>query len=233
MKTGIMQPYFLPYLGYFQLINACDSFVVYDNIQFTKKGWIHRNRMLLNGKDMMFTLPLKNDSDYLNVDQRFLGENYEKEKAKILGQVKSSYSKALHFKTAFPIIEDIFNDSERNLFAFIFNALKKINNYLDITTPLIVSSTIDIDHSLKGRHKVIELIKKLGADTYINPIGGMELYSKDEFSENGIALQFHKMKPVVYPQFSNEFIPYLSILDVMMFNDKTTMRNYLGEFDLL
>ncbi len=233
MKTGIMQPYFLPYLGYFQLINACDSFVVYDNIQFTKKGWIHRNRMLLNGKDMMFTLPLKNDSDYLNVDQRFLGENYEKEKAKILGQVKSSYGKAPHFKTAFPIIEDIFNDSERNLFAFIFNALKKINNYLDITTPLIVSSTIDIDHSLKGKHKVIALIKKLGADTYINPIGGMELYSKDEFSENGIALQFHKMKPVVYPQFSNEFIPYLSILDVMMFNDKTTMRNYLGEFDLL
>ena len=233
MKTGIMQPYFLPYLGYFQLINACDSFVVYDNIQFTKKGWIHRNRMLLNGKDMMFTLPLKNDSDYLNVDQRFLGENYEKEKAKILGQVKSSYSKALHFKTAFPIIEDIFNDSERNLFAFIFNALKKINNYLDITTPLIVSSTIDIDHSLKGKHKVIALIKKLGADTYINPIGGMELYSKDEFSENGIALQFHKMKPVVYPQFSNEFIPYLSILDVMMFNDKTTIRGFLNEFELL
>ncbi len=228
-----MQPYFLPYLGYFQLINACDSFVVYDNIQFTKKGWIHRNRMLLNGKDMMFTLPLKSDSDYLNVDQRFLGENYEKEKNKILGQVRSAYAKAPNFKTAYPIIEDIFNDAERNLFAFIFNALRKINNYLNISTPLIVSSTINIDHGLKGKYKVMEIIKKLGADTYINPIGGMELYDKQEFATNGLALEFHKMKPVVYPQFSNEFIPYLSILDVMMFNDKTAITAYLNEFDLL
>jgi hypothetical protein len=233
MKAGIMQPYFLPYLGYFQLMNACDQFVVYDNIQFTKKGWIHRNRMLLNGKDMMFTLPLKNDSDYLNVDHRFLGENYGKEKAKILGQIKSSYSKAPLFKTVFPIIEDIFNDEERNLFRFIFNSLKKLCNYLDITTPLIVSSTLPIDHSLKGKYKVMAVIKELGADTYLNPIGGMELYSKEEFAENGITLQFHKMKAIVYPQFSNEFIPFLSILDVMMFNDKTTIQGLLKEFDLL
>ncbi len=228
-----MQPYFLPYLGYFQMMNACDKFVVYDNIQFTKKGWIHRNRMLLNGKDVMFSLPLKNDSDFLNVDQRYLGENYEKEKNKILGQIRSSYTKAPLFKTVYPVIEDIFNESERNLFVFIFNSLKKIADYLSILTPLVVSSTLDIDHSLKGKYKVMELTKKLGADTYINPIGGVDMYDKQEFAENGITLHFHKMKQLIYPQFANDFIPYLSILDVMMFNDKTTIAGYLSEFDLL
>ena len=233
MTAGIMQPYFLPYLGYFQMINACDEFVIYDNIQFTKKGWIHRNRMLLNGKDVMFSLPLKNDSDFLNVDQRLLGDIFEKEKNKILGQVRSAYGKAPQFKSAYPVVEDVFNDPEQNLFAFIFNSLKKITAYLSIDTPLIVSSTVEIDHSLKGKYKVIELARKLGADTYINPIGGLELYDRNEFAANGINLQFHKMRPIVYPQFANEFIPYLSILDVMMFNDKTTIAGYLKEFDLL
>jgi len=233
MKIGIMQPYFLPYLGYFQLMNACDEFVVYNNIKFTKKGWIHRNRMLLNGTDAMFSLPLKSDSDFLNVDQRFLGENFEKEKAKILGQIRSSYGKAPCFKEAYPIIEDIFNGSERNLFVFIFNSLKKIKDYLSIPTPLVISSTIDIDHELKGKYKVMEIIKKLGGDTYINPIGGMELYDKGEFAANGIALQFHKMRPIVYPQSGNAFVSSLSILDVIMFNDRTAIMSYLGAFDLL
>ena len=233
MKIGIMQPYFLPYLGYFQLMNACNEFVVYDNIKFTKKGWIHRNRMLLNGTDHMFSLPLKSDSDFLNVDQRFLGGNFEKEKGKMLGQIRSSYGKAPYFKVAFPIIEDIFNDQERNLFGFIFNSLLKVRDYLSITTPLVVSSTIDIDHELKGKYKVMALIKKLGGDTYINPIGGMELYDKEEFAQNGISLQFHKMRAITYAQSGNPFLPSLSILDVMMFNDKTAIMSYLQEFDLI
>ena len=233
MKIGIMQPYFMPYLGYFQLMNACDEFVVYDNIKFTKKGWIHRNRMLLNGTDAMFSLPLKSDSDFLDVDQRFLGENFDKERTKILGQIRSSYAKAPCFKDVYPLIEDIFNCPERNLFAFIFSSLNKLKEYLAIPTPLVVSSTVDIDHELRSKYKVMALIKKLGGDAYINPIGGMELYDKAEFAENGITLHFHKMRPIVYPQFANSFVPYLSILDVMMFNDRTAIMSYLYEFDLI
>ena len=233
MKIGIMQPYFLPYLGYFQLMSACDEFVVYDNIKFTKKGWIHRNRMLLNGSDSMFSLPLKNDSDFLNIDQRVLGENFAKEKGKILGQIRSSYKYASCFKDVYPFIEEMFCFEEKNLFPFIFNSITKIKEYLNIKTPLMVSSAIDMDHNLKGKYRVMEICKKLGGSIYINPVGGMELYEKEEFSQQNIDLYFHKMRAIAYPQNGNTFIPYLSILDVMMFNDKEAIAKLMLEFDLV
>jgi hypothetical protein len=233
MKIGIMQPYFLPYLGYFQIMKACDKYVVYDNIQFTKKGWIHRNRMLLNGKDALFSLPLKNDSDYLNIDQRALADTFDKEKNKILGQIKSAYGKAPQFKTAYPVIESIFNHPDTNLFGYIYHAISAIKDYLRIDTPLVVSSGISMNHELKGKYRVMEIVKQLGGDTYINPIGGVELYDKQEFTDNGIALHFHKMQTVVYPQFKNDFVPYLSILDLMMFVDRDELIGLLDRFDFV
>ena len=233
MKVGIMQPYLLPYLGYFQIMNACDKFVVYDNIKFTKKGWIHRNRMLLNNTDLMFSLPLKKDSDFLDIDQRFIADTFKSDKNKILGQIRSSYSKAPHFATAYPVIEGIFNYPDNNLFNFILNSLVAIKAYLSIDTALIVSSTIDIDHSLKGKYRVMEICKNLKAKDYINPIGGMELYDKEEFQQNGLNLYFHKMHPITYPQNSTTFLPSLSILDVMMYNSKDNVTEYLHQFDLL
>jgi hypothetical protein len=80
MKLAVMQPYFLPYLGYWQLMNMADTFVVYDNIQFSKRGWFHRNRLLLNKKEEMFTIPLKKDSDFLNINERFISKEWEKGK---------------------------------------------------------------------------------------------------------------------------------------------------------
>lgn len=233
MTIGIMQPYFLPYLGYFQLMNICDGFVVYDNIKFTKKGWINRNRMLFDGKDLMFSIPLKGDSDFLNVDQRSIGDNFEKERSKTLGHIRSSYKGAPNFRSAYPVIEDIFNCSERNLFSFVYNSIVKVTGYLSIDTPLIISSTIAMDHDLKGKYRVMEICKKLGADTYVNPIGGTELYNKEEFAANGINLRFHKMRSVTYAQNGNTFIPSLSILDVMMFNDRETITGLLQEFDII
>ena len=84
MKLAIMQPYFFPYIGYFQLIKSVDEFVIYDNIQYTKKGWINRNRILVNGTDYLISLPLKKDSDYLNVVDRQLAESWEKDRTKLL-----------------------------------------------------------------------------------------------------------------------------------------------------
>ncbi len=98
MKVAIMQPYFLPYIGYFQLINAVDKFVIYDNIEFTKKGWINRNRILVNGKDEFISLPITKASDFLHANQRYLASNFENEKNKILRKIKESYRKAPYFK---------------------------------------------------------------------------------------------------------------------------------------
>ncbi len=232
MNVAIMQPYFLPYIGYFQLIKAVDIFVVYDNIQFSKKGWIHRNRILVNGRDEYFTLTLKKDSDYLNVNQRVLSETWEQEKLKTLRIIKENYKKAPFFLSTFPIIEEIFNFESRNLFDFIYHSMLKINSILEIESKIVLSSSIAIDHDLKAQNKVLAINEKLQASHYINPIGGLLLYDAPSFEKKNIELSFLKSKNIHYKQYENEFMPWLSILDVMMFNDIPTIKNWLGDFDL-
>ena len=157
-----MQPYLFPYIGYFQLMNAVDEFVIYDNIQFSKKGWINRNRILVNGTDAYLTLPLKKDSDYLDVKDRYLSDDWNIERKKITNRITESYRKAPNYITVFPIIEEIINFENKNLFQFILNSLMLINKYLDIKTPLIPSSTIAINHELKSEKKVIALCNQKG-----------------------------------------------------------------------
>jgi hypothetical protein len=227
MKVAIMQPYLFPYIGYFQLINAVDEFIIYDNIQFTKKGWINRNRILVNGTDAYITLPLKKDSDYLNIKDRFLSDEWPNERKKTLNRIIESYRKAPQFNFVYPIIESILMYEEKNLFKFILNSLQEINQYLDIKTPLIISSSVPINHDLKAENKVIELCKARKATTYINPIGGVELYSKEDFKSEGLELQFLKANNITYPQFKNDFVPFLSIIDVIMFNPKETVTEYI------
>lgn len=228
-----MQPYFLPYIGYFQLINAVDEFIVYDNIQFSKKGWFHRNRMLQNGKDEYFSLTLKKDSDYLDVRDRQLSDTWDTDKEKILRRIKENYRKAPFYESTFGLIEEVFNYSNTNLFEYIFNSLKVLTAHLNIDTKLTISSTLPINHSLKSQDKVIELVKSINGNTYLNPIGGFDLYSTKEFEQQGLHLQFHKAKPIQYTQFKNEFVPWLSVLDLLMFNDKSQIIEWLAAFDIL
>ena len=228
MRLGIMQPYLFPYIGYFQLMNAVDEFVVYDNIQFSKKGWINRNRILVNGTDAYVTFPLKKDSDYLAVKDRCLAETWSSERKKILNRIIESYRKSPAFEFAFPVIEKAILYEESNLFKFIFHSLNLIKEYLEISTTLIISSEIAIDHKLKSEEKVIEICKARSATVYINPIGGLELYNRENFKKENIDLYFLKTSEIVYPQFKNYFIPFLSIIDVMMFNSKDQIKEYLN-----
>lgn len=223
-----MQPYFLPYIGYFQLINHVDKFVIYDEIQFTKKGWIHRNRMLMNNKDFMFSLPLKKDSDYLNIVDRQLSHNFKMDSFKLLRQIEGTYKKAKMFPQVFPEIEKILNYDNVNLFHFVKYSLEVVCNYLDITTPIIVSSSLDFDNSLKAQDKVLAINKVLLATEYTNPIGGVELYDCNVFKEKNLDLKFLQTKDVIYNQFAKEFVPSLSILDLLMFNDIPSLNKYIS-----
>ena len=232
MKLAIMQPYFLPYIGYFQLINAVDEFVVYDNIQFTKKGWINRNRILVNGKDDFISLPLKKDSDYLDIKDRFLADSWIIERKKMLNKIKETYKKAAYFDSVYPVMEKIIMYNESNLFKFVLNSLNLVIEYIGLNTPLIISSTISIDHTLKSEKKVIEICKAKNATNYINPIGGAGLYDKEHFSKEGIKLEFIKANDIIYTQFDKKFLPFLSIIDVMMFNSKEEIKNLLSSFIL-
>ena len=233
MKLAIMQPYFFPYIGYFQLMNAVDEFVVYDNIEFTKKGWINRNRILVNGKDEYITLPLKKDSDFLDVKDRFLAETWSQDRKKMLNRIKESYRKAPQFKEVFPLVESCVLSEEKNLFSFIFNTIQQIKTHFRIETKLKISSEIVVDHTLRSEEKVIAICKSLKAKQYINPFGGITLYESEQFSKENIELTFIKPEPQPYIQFENAFVPYLSILDVMMFNTSDDCSHMLGSFRLL
>jgi hypothetical protein len=233
MTVGIMQPYFMPYIGYFQLINSVDEFVIYDNIQYTKKGFINRNRILSNGKERVISLPLKRNSDYLDIVERELSDSWEKDKNKILNTVKSSYNKSPYFEESYDLISKCVNNPEVNLFKFIYDSIILINKYLDIKTKISISSTIDIDHTLKSQNKVLAICKERNASQYINSIGGVKLYDKETFEQNNIKLNFIKSNLIQYNQFSNEFMPWLSIIDVLMFNSKEQINKYLTEYTLI
>ena len=232
-SVAIMQPYFLPYIGYFQLINSVDEFVIYDNIQYTKKGWINRNRILVNGSEKLITLPIAKDSDYLNVNDRVLADSWNNEKIKMLNLIKGSYKKAPHYHAAFPIIRSVIELPHTSLFEFIIGGLRLLNSYLGIDTKITISSHIKIDPTLKGKNKVIAICKHLNTDIYINPVGGQLLYNYDDFKHEGLDLKFIKSQNFNYKQYKNEFIPWLSILDVLMFNERKDIIDYLDRYTLI
>lgn len=227
-----MQPYFLPYLGYFQLIAAVDQFVLYDRIKYTKKGWINRNRFLLNGSDAMFSLPLKKGSDSLNIVERELAGDFDRRK--LLGQFAGAYRHAPHFDRTMALLELIIRHPADNLFDYIHHSLTALRAHLALQTEIHVSSTLSFDNELKGQDKVIAICQAMGAQHYVNPIGGTELYAKPDFATHGIKLQFLKPRPFEYPQYGQPFVPWLSIVDVLMFNSVEAVRTCLSHnFDLI
>jgi hypothetical protein len=231
MKVAIMQPYIFPYIGYFQLVNAVDTFIIYDNIQYTKKGWINRNRFLQGGKDALFSIALKKDSDFLDVNSREVAPEFNKRK--LINQIREAYKKAPYFEQTFLLFEKVIMNEETNLFNYILFSFKEACKVLNINTKVIISSNIDIDHSLKAQEKVIAICKRLNANIYINAIGGQELYRKDEFSKYEIELKFIKTNSIEYKQFNNQFVPWLSIIDVMMFNSLEDISYELNNYELI
>ena len=231
MTIAIMQPYFLPYIGYWQLMAAVDQFVIYDNIQYTKKGWINRNRFLRHGEAATFSLPLKKGSDYLDIVERSVADDFAPKT--LLNPFAEAYRKAPRFSEVFPVVESIVSAAPRNLFEYLRHSIAAVAGQLELRTPLLVSSTIGIDHTLASQSKVLAICEALGADRYINSIGGQALYAKDTFAARGVELAFMRTHVREYPQFGQPFVPALSILDVMMFNSTDAIHRMLGDYELV
>ncbi len=232
MKAAIMQPYFLPYIGYWQLMYAADVFVVYDDVNYRKGGFINRNRLLENGAPAYFNInivgasqnKLINQTDRLK-DDRLTG--------KLLRRIVTCYKKAPCFEETYPVMEKIITYEETNLAQYLFTALKCMADYLGIDTQIILSSDMEKDNTLKGQDKVLDICRQLGADTYYNAIGGRKLYNREDFHRAGIELFFIETEEIIYPQFENAFVPGLSILDVLMFNGVEKTKQYLERYRLV
>ncbi len=230
MKVGIMQPYFFPYLGYWQLINAVDKYVVYDDVNFIKGGWISRNNILLNGSRHLITLPLYKASSFKKINEIEITKD-QVALMKVLKLLESAYKRAPYFETVMPLIKNlILNNS--NIAMLNYNSIIEINQFLGIKTEIILSSELEKDNELKGEDKVIHINKILGSDTYINAIGGKTLYGEQRFKENGLDLFFLNMGDVGYKQFGENYVNNLSIIDVLMFNDVKKINEFLNTYNL-
>lgn len=227
-----MQPYIFPYIGYFQLINAVDKFVIYDDVNFINKGWINRNRILNNGKDSLFSIPLKEASQNKLINE--IEVNWDTNwKSKFLKTLEQCYKKAPYYQEIFTIIEQTLYVDNEPISKVIENNLRLICHYLDIKTEIISSSAIYQNTHLKAQERILDICLQEKATQYINPIGGLELYDKDIFEANGIVMNFIKSNPIEYPQFKNDFVPWLSMIDVMMFNSIEKINEYLNKYELV
>ena len=233
MKLGIMQPYLFPYLGYWQHIYAVDKYVVLDDVNYIMRGYINRNTIMIGGKEYRFSIPIKKPSqNKLIMDTKL---NFTDERKKdFLKTLEMAYKKAPFFQKIYELIECIIMNHEDDLTEYIIYSIKEICKYLSIETPIQKSSQIKKNDLLRGEERIIEICKALDADTYINPSGGRKLYSHERFKREQINLLFldPDMDSIQYNQFGNEFINYLSIIDVMMFNDVFQIRGFLEKYNL-
>jgi hypothetical protein len=231
MKLAIMQPYFFPYIGYFQLIAAVDIFVIYDDVSFINKGWINRNNILIYGKAGLISVPLNGASqNKLIKDISPVSEN--KWRNTLLKTIEQNYKKAPMYNSVYPLLQQLINDNAETISELNYKGIKAVCDYLNISTTLIPSSVVYGNSDLKGQYRILDICKIENADHYINPVGGMELYNREVFNKEGISLSFIRSGAAPYKQLTNEFIPALSIIDVLMFNDLEQVKILLNQFNL-
>ena len=229
MTLGIMQPYFMPYIGYWQLMAAVDMYVVYDDVNYIKGGWVARNNILLNGQKHMFTITLNGASPNKLFNEITIKDDFKK----FSRLIESAYRKAPYYAEVRALLDKICNYEDKSLGAFMMHSFQVVLDYLEIDTKLVLSSTIEKDNNLRGKDKVKHICHLLGADTYYNAIGGQELYDKNDFKADGIDLCFVKTELSSYPQLNNEFVPGLSLIDVLMFNSPTEVKQLLTNYKLV
>ena len=229
MKIGIMQPYFMPYIGYWQLIKEVDLYVIFDDVNYIKKGWINRNNILVNDQKHLFTISLQGASQNKLINEIAISDDFIKFKKTLC----MAYSNAPYYKQISLLFDDICSFPKNNIANFIKNSIILVCQYLGINTDIIMSSEILKDNTLKGQDKILDICKILCADKYINAIGGRELYRKEQFEEQNIELLFLEPKIEEYKQFKPNFIAGLSIIDVLMFNSVEETNYLLSKYTLV
>ena len=232
MRVAIMQPYFFPYIGYFQLIAASNVFVLHDDVQYITGGWVNRNRILLNGEDRMITFPVQKAGYALLINARsYVSTNQGLRH--IINQVKQAYAKAPCYRQVLPMVEELLMFEDRNVARFNENLIRRICDFIGIRTRITTSSALDKDDSLSGQDRVLDICKRVGATDYTNPIGGTKLYHQEAFQLRGITLRFLAAQEERYNQLGDKWVPFLSIIDVLMFNSVEEVQHLLTKYRLL
>lgn len=228
-----MQPYFFPYIGYFQLVNAVDHFVFYDDVDFIKQGWINRNKILINKQETLITIPCKGVSSNKRINEIQLTNNTKYFK-KLIKSIQQSYIKAPFFNDVFPLVEDVLLTDYEGIGQLASDSIKKVSHYLGFKTEFYsstksFSNTIELDRA----DRLISITKKLGCSNYINSTSGQKLYDKSYFIEHDVELAFLSPNLPKYKQFNDQFIQGLSMVDVLMFNEKRTVLEMINDYEIV
>ena len=217
----------MPYLGYFQLIQAVDAFVVYDDVQYIKGGWINRNYILGQGQKQRFVLSVEKASP----NKRIYDLTLCAKDNKLLKSISLNYAKAPFYKDVYPLVEEVLAYPDRNLARFLEHSLKKVCAYLSLERMWQITSSLGKKSGQSGQARVLDICIQLGAKEYINLPGGVDLYTAADFRNQDIRLSFLKPRIEPYPQYRLPFVPNLSIIDVLMFNSREQCANLLEQYD--
>jgi hypothetical protein len=235
MKLGIMQPYFLPYLGYFALIKHTDYWIVFDIVQFIRQGWIGRNRILKPGGGWQYIMvPLEKSSTSTPIKDKKIRTNESWQK-KILLQLMHYKKKAPYYIKVIELLETGFEFNDTGITKLNVRLIKIICDYLCVPFNYGIFSEMDIPIGAVNEPDewALEISKALKADTYLNPPGGMEFFNREKFEKAGINLKFLKVNLQPYNQLCEPFEPGLSIIDVMMFNSPEEISIMLDQYELI
>ena len=225
MKLGIMQPYFFPYIGYFQLMKHVDQWVVFDDIQFIDKGWINRNRILhpdaKQQQSQYITLPLHERKQFDKICNIYIKSeiNWKEE---ILGRLTAYKRNAPFYGETINLINKCFDTTDLNLSNFLVRCLKITANYIGIQTPIKIQSLMNLDLRVIEHpgQWALKISEKLKAKEYVNPLGGIDIFKKEEFDKKKIKLSFLAVNTFKYSQRRENFLPNLSIIDTLFWNNK-------------
>lgn len=235
MKLAIMQPYFFPYIGYWQLIQAADCFVAFDDAQYIRHGWVNRNRILKPGGGWQYIIvPLKKHG--LTDKIKDVHAHADKAwKERIIAQLAHYKKKARYFDETMQILEDIlFGNDAQGIATINVNAIKTLSTCLGNDKEIVLSSTRHFDYANVGDagEWALRISEQMGADEYINPIAGADLFSRDKFASSNIRLSFLKPEDIVYSQRNSSFESALSIIDVLMFNGVEGTKALLQRYSI-
>ncbi len=232
MRLGMMQPYFFPYLGYWQLMNLADEYIIYDDVNYIKGGWINRNRIKINGEPAIFGLSIHKASQNRLINEHTISMS-EEDKVVLVRKLECAYRKAPYYSDIIEFFKEVIMYDDTNLAGFLANCNRKTAEYMGIKTKIYSATELQLDHTHRAQQRIIDICQSRGYTEYTNAIGGKELYDKDTFLQNGIDLSFLRMDPdITYPQGEGEFLPGLSILDVLMYNSREEVTKLLERYTL-
>lgn len=232
MKLAVMQPYFFPYVGYFQLIHASDRFVFYDDVNFIKNGWINRNRFLFEGEPRYFTLPLSGASPFALIRDIRVQPADQPWRRKLVETMRVAYKGAPNRDAGMGLLEGTLALESDAIADFARHSVKSVMSYLGLEREMIDSSAQYGNESLRGEARILDICRRESATLYVNAPGGRPLYDSDHFASDGIELRFLDGRLPAYPQSGPAFVPGLSILDAIMHCPRDEVARMLGEYAL-